>query len=876
MRGLDPGLPLYVVAEFPPPAGIWIPYHVRRSFWENWARSRAALAGQCVRFSGILLQPRMPYWRMRLIGLLTSPAGFIAYNENLNHFMLRPRSAWTMVRHFWWRAGNFVRWHTRPGGGIYTFLWRLKHPGAFRRPVLYALARAAGAVAAISKALLPAGPSFRRVEPGAPGVSVVIPSRNGRELLAGLLPGVVRDLEGIPSEIIIVDNGSDDGTAAFLSEHYPRAVVELSAAPLSFARAANRGLGRARYSRLCLLNNDMIIEPGFFAALLDAFDQVPDLYAATAQIFFPEGARRQETGKAVMPRPPAGLDFPVRCDAPVEGEDLSYVLYGSGGCSLYSTEKLKRLGGLGEMYEPAYVEDLDAGYRAWLRGWPTVFAARARVLHLHRATTSRYYSDAELARVLEVNYLRFLARGVASPTLFRKLWREEVGRLNRLAARVDDPPPEAVAALGAAWRAPAWIEAPPVKREDEERIFALGSGAVAVYPGRPARGRPVVLVASPYLPFPLSHGGAVRMYNLMRRAAADFDQVLVAFADQQATPPAEVLEIVSEVVLVRRAGSHSRPATRRPDVVEEFDASSFHAALGQSARKWRPAVAQLEFTQMAQYARDCAPARTILVEHDVTFDLYAQLLAQGDDWELRRQYRRWREFETGAWRAVDCVVTMSEKDRRTIRGARAVTLANGVDLERFRPSAAPPEARRILFIGSFAHLPNILAVQFFLEQVWPRLDALEPVLHIIAGARHRYFLEHYRDRVQVNLDRPRLEVDDFVADPRPAYERATVVIAPLVASAGTNIKIMEAMAMGKAIVSTPAGVNGLDLAWGSDVLVASTGQEMARAIGELIAEPGRRSEIERQARATAQARYDWDAIARQQRRLYESLIPSTA
>ncbi len=74
-------------------------------------------------------------------------------------------------------------------------------------------------------------------------------------------------------------------------------------------------------------------------------------------------------------------------------------------------------------------------------------------------------------------------------------------------------------------------------------------------------------------------------------------------------------------------------------------------------------------------------------------------------------------------------------------------------------------------------------------------------------------------------------MEDFVADVRPAYQRAAVVIAPLVASAGTNIKIMEAMAMGKAIVSTPAGVNGLDLQAGKDVIVAATGEEMAAAIG---------------------------------------------
>lgn len=364
------------------------------------------------------------------------------------------------------------------------------------------------------------------------------------------------------------------------------------------------------------------------------------------------------------------------------------------------------------------------------------------------------------------------------------------------------------------------------------------------------------------------------MYNLMRRAAAEFDQVLVAFTDQLLTPPVEVLEMCAEVVLVRREGSHSLPSTGRPDVVEEYDSPPFHAVLRQIVRKWRPAIAQLEFTQLAQYAPDCAPARTILVEHDVTFDLYEQLLRFEESWDLGRQLALWRHFETDAWRAVDCVVTMSERDRRTVAGAgteaRAVTLPNGVDLERFRPSAGPPESGRLLFIGSFAHLPNLMAVEFFVNQVWPLLGSV--TLHIIAGARHEYFLQRYRHRVQVNLDRPGILVEGFVADVRPAYQRAALVVAPLVASAGTNIKILEAMAMAKAIVSTPAGVNGLDLEPGRDFVLAATAPEMAAAIRNLLDHPAVRGRIEAAARARVEREFGWDTIVGQQVELYGGFL----
>ncbi len=217
----------------------------------------------------------------------------------------------------------------------------------------------------------------------------------------------------------------------------------------------------------------------------------------------------------------------------------------------------------------------------------------------------------------------------------------------------------------------------------------------------------------------------------------------------------------------------------------------------------------------------------------MTFDLYQQLLGLDDRWELRREVDLWRKFETAAWRTVDRVVTMSEKDRRIVTSTPAVALPNGVDLDRFRPSAVPPEPRRILFIGSFAHRPNVMAVEFFLREVWPLLHGA--TLHIIAGARHEQY------KVDADLTQPGIELDGFVADVRPAYQRAALVVAPLVASAGTNIKVLEAMAMGKALVSTPAGVNGLDLTPGEDFVLAHSAAEMAAAIEKLLTDPAARA-----------------------------------
>jgi GT2 family glycosyltransferase len=396
-------------------------------------------------------------------------------------------------------------------------------------------------------------------------------------LLAAQLPGVLREMEPFASEAIIIDNGSDDGTAEWLSSAWPQVQVEISPAPLSFAQAVNRGIARSRFSHVCLLNNDMLLEPNFFGPLVRAFEQVPDLFSATAQIFFPEGARREETGKAVYAQPEPA-DFPIRCDEPLPGEDLTYVLYGSGGCTLYDAAKLRALGSMDQAYEPVYVEDLDIGYRAWQRGWPSVYVAGAVLEHRHRATASRYFTADQLDEILETNYLKFVARAVASRPVFQRLWLQALARLRIRACLV----PAACSALRAA--AAIALGGGPVVAADfsEELLLALSGGGIAVFPGRAALGTPRTLVA-----------GAPR--SSADGPAAGTGAVLVTFTEKLETPESELLAVCAEVVLVRRSGGPL----------------AFRAALQQTARKWRPEVAYLQGDDMAQFAGDCAPARPV-------------------------------------------------------------------------------------------------------------------------------------------------------------------------------------------------------------------------------------------------------------------------
>ena len=815
--------PLVVVSEFAPSRGEWIPFHVRRSPEENRELLRSRLESREIAAGIILLDPTTQHGALRMLG----------------QQLLGERAEWfdgtgptPMARHYA-RQRKLAR-----RARLATFT-RLLKPSELRLSLLYRRAMARGRALASGRAY--AAPP-KLPAPKQAGISVVIPSRNGRELLETCLPGLTG-----ASEIIVVDNGSTDSTRDWLAQVYPSVVIEHSTQALAFATAMNRGIARARYSHICALNNDMVVEPGFLPALRAAFDAVPDLFCSSAQIFLPEGQRREETGKTVLDPEPFVTDLPLRCDIPLEGEDLSYVLYGSGGCSLYDGAKLAALGGFNELYTPAYVEDLDLGVRAWSCGWPSVYCAQARALHQHRTTTSRYYSEQQLDLSLETNYTRFLAQAISSPARFTQMWNHQVLRLKALGKTQ-------------ALRVAASVEPTAVIKSDQT-FLDLANGQVAVFPGRATSNKPRVLIASPYLPFPLSHGAAVRIYNLIRETVGEFDVILVAFVEEPRPVPRELLELCSEVVTVHRKGSHALVSRGRPDTVEEFDTPAFHAALRQTIAKWSPGLVQLEFTQMAVYAKDCR-VPTILVEHDITYDLYAQMLARPEtnDWETRRQHEAWLGFEQEAWRNVTRVVTMSEKDRSVV-GEKAVAVGNGVDLMRFQPSPDPPQPRRLLFIGSFAHKPNVLALEFFLREVFPHLP--DVTLHIIAGQNHTRFWD---------LQYPGVEVEGFVSDVRPAYRAAAVVIAPLVASAGTNVKIVEAMAMGKAIVSTEAGIHGLELERGKDVLVSDVPRELASMIQKLLDSPAEREALEQHARRTAERVYGWPAMARVQKQLYLELL----
>ena len=390
-------------------------------------------------------------------------------------------------------------------------------------------------------------------------------------------------------------------------------------------------------------------------------------------------------------------------------------------------------------------------------------------------------------------------------------------------------------------------------------------------------GRPRVLVISPYLPFPLAHGGAVRIFNMCRSLAMRVDFLLVCFREAVDTVHYDVLsEIFHEVHVVDNDEKNKDP--KLPKQIPEYRNSAMRALVRELCATRDIDLVQIEYTQMAEY-RDCAQGRPVLlVEHDVTFTLYRQLWEANKTAVAEDEYRRWLKFEAGALRDAECVWAMSNHDRELIleQGGRPSTtfaVPNGVDLHRFQPQSKSDSAPRILFIGSFRHLPNLLAFEALRDTIMPAVWKAVPnaELHVIAGPQHERCAKLAGKEGLLKND-ARIRMDGFVEDVRPAYRESDVVVIPLPVSAGTNIKLMEAMACERAIVSTPVGCVGLDLKDGFDLAIRPIDAGFAEATIALLQDAHWRSRMGKQARQTAEQRFGWEAIGRDAAKTYDHLL----
>jgi len=286
-------------------------------------------------------------------------------------------------------------------------------------------------------------------------------------------------------------------------------------------------------------------------------------------------------------------------------------------------------------------------------------------------------------------------------------------------------------------------------------------------------------------------------------------------------------------------------------------------------------VVQVEFANMGNYHFGTRRRKPLLVldEHNIEYDLQRRTAGSADG-VMRRVYNslNWRKLkieEKAAWRRFDGVVLTSARDRELLGeqspSTRSAVVPNGVDVDQFQASTAAPVADELLFFGANNYFPNHDALLYFIDEILPKIAQRRPnvKLTIVGPGVQPAVLERKG---------PHVEIAGFVDDLMPYLERASAVVVPLRIGGGTRLKIVEAMAKSKAIVSTRIGAEGIDLTHEKDVLLADSPQDFADQTVRVLEDAVLATRLGQKARVLAEERYAWTAVVRQLEQFYTELL----
>jgi glycosyltransferase involved in cell wall biosynthesis len=283
---------------------------------------------------------------------------------------------------------------------------------------------------------------------------------------------------------------------------------------------------------------------------------------------------------------------------------------------------------------------------------------------------------------------------------------------------------------------------------------------------------------------------------------------------------------------------------------------------------------QIEYHVMAQYlsALEGCPAPRVLTEHEPGFG------AARDLWQSDRGFGRakhyldmlaWKRFEQAITKQVQAIVVFTERDRETLAPIVGETPIIRIPLITTLPeqplNSYGDDSLGLLFIGNFIHPPNVDAAMRLIGAIFPQVQARisSVVLHIVGDKPTAQMAKLAKENIVVTGRVPCVT---------PYLDRAAVVVVPLRMGGGMRVKVLEALAAGKAVVASPLAIEGLDLVDGEHVILAKSDQQFSDAIVQLLTDPERRASLEARARVWACANLGWEKSISAYEALYQSLI----
>lgn len=380
--------------------------------------------------------------------------------------------------------------------------------------------------------------------------------------------------------------------------------------------------------------------------------------------------------------------------------------------------------------------------------------------------------------------------------------------------------------------------------------------------------KPTALVLAPEAPYPLTGGGSQRTASLLEYLAARFDVHAIFFRQPgdpdpaRAVPPGKLahaavidLPYHSTSKLARYSRNVSRYVRNAPPLMDRF--AGFPGDIGRAIGNGQYDLAILEHFWIAPYAQLIRPhaRRLILDLHNIESTWYDSVASASGPFEaiaLRRFATASVALERKWLPMFDAILVTSELDAALVRSAapkaRTVVYPNAL-----QPIPVPQrsEADEIAFSGNLEYAPNIGAVRFFADRIWPTLrEGWPSVQWRIVGKNSQAVAHLVQGDSRISLTGP---IDDPIAE----LSRARVAVVPLLAGSGTRVKIIEAWAAGTPVVSTSIGAAGLDARNGEHLLIADQPEQFADAVSRLLASEAERALIGAAGRNLYEQRYTW-------------------
>lgn len=382
-------------------------------------------------------------------------------------------------------------------------------------------------------------------------------------------------------------------------------------------------------------------------------------------------------------------------------------------------------------------------------------------------------------------------------------------------------------------------------------------------------------------PYPLEKGDKLRAYQQIRHLAVRHKITLIAgsVGDVPAEHAAKLEQWCERVEIVRlsRAGILKRLALGiagdRPFQVSYFASRALAKRVAAVLTQERYDLVHA-FLPRVLPAVESASAVPVFVDLMDAFSLSVQTRLKRAPWWQRPAYRverdRLRAYERTSCLRYPSLSVTSRLDQRYLDAPNVVYLPNGVDLEAFAPatSRARPVSGKIVMTGNMGYQPNVDAAVWFVREVWPRVFAEQPALSFaIVGTRPA-------PEIRALTDQPGVSVVGEVADVAAVLHSAEVAVCPMRCGSGIQNKLLEAMATGTAVVSTPLGNSGVEGVHERDLLVADGTQAFGSAVLRLARDPALRMRLGCAGRTYVQAQFSWLAHARALEAEYERVMAS--